>query len=321
MSFSTPILFLIFNRPETTLAALEGIKKIKPRYLYVAADGPRDGRAGEAERCAEARHIIETGIDWACEVKTLFRSENLGCGKAVSNAIDWFFEQVESGIILEDDCIADPTFFNFCAELLERYRDQPEIMHIGGVTFQSGNRIKKYSYYFSNYVHVWGWATWRRAWRHYTFDIPETFYDVLEQKLARRFVHKDERTYWRKAFDMMSRHEIDTWDMQWSYSIYRSSGIGITPATNLVSNIGFDADATHTGHFDPKVAHLPLRGLTTIRHPEKIRIDERADRYTYKNLFQQGDTRFNRIKFKIGQKLPVVKQVYLKLLKRTPRPQ
>ena len=284
-------------------------------YLFVAADGPRVEKAGEEARCHATRQVVENGINWDCQVKTLYQYENLGCGKAVSTAINWFFSYVEAGIILEDDCLADPTFFDFCAQLLNKYQDRPEIMHIGGANFQPENKKRKHSYYFSNYLHIWGWATWKRAWDMYTFDIPKNFDDDFQHQLKSRFPCKEERNYWRNTFAQMSKHEIDTWDLQWSYSVYQHSGIAITPAVNLVSNIGFGADATHTTQAEAITANLPAKTMANIIHPKNIRIDRNADRYTYDQLFRHGNTRFNRLKFKLGKKLPIVKEVYLKLKK------
>ena len=161
-----PVLFLIFNRPETTIQVFSAIKKAQPNRLYIAADGPRPEYPDEVNHCKIAR-TIATNVDWDCEVKTLFRDQNLGCRLAVSQAIDWFFEQEPEGIILEDDCLPNQSFFWFCKELLEKYRNETRIMHIGGTNFQFGKNRTNYSYYFSRYAHIWGWASWRREWKYY----------------------------------------------------------------------------------------------------------------------------------------------------------
>ncbi|MBA4056200.1 MAG: nucleotide-diphospho-sugar transferase, partial [Marivirga sp.] len=160
----TPVLLLIFNRPDTTRRVFEAIRKARPKRLFVAADGPRQHKPEDADRCAKARKIA-TDVDWECEVKTFFRDTNVGCGRGPSGGISWFFEHVDEGIILEDDCLPSPLFFRFCAELLERYRDDKRVMEIGGNTFMDeANRDKEYSYYFSSHNNIWGWATWKRAW-------------------------------------------------------------------------------------------------------------------------------------------------------------
>ena len=167
---SVPVLFLIFNRPDTTALVMEAIRAARPARLYVAADGPRPGCPGDAERCAEARRVV-TAVDWPCQVKTLFRETNLGCRKAVSSAIDWLFACEEEGIILEDDCVPTSDFFSFCGELLERFRDDKQIMAICGSCYAEAEPNYRASYYFSYYADPWGWATWRRAWRLYDGDL------------------------------------------------------------------------------------------------------------------------------------------------------
>ncbi len=166
MNLTSPVLFLIFNRPETTEQVFSAIKKAQPPRLYIAADGPRSEYPNDAESCDISR-AIATNVDWDCEVKTLFQDQNLGCRLAVSGAVDWFFEQETEGIILEDDCLPDQSFFLFCQELLEQYRDDTRIMQIGGTNYQFGKKRTNYSYYFSRYGHLWGWASWRRAWSFY----------------------------------------------------------------------------------------------------------------------------------------------------------
>ena len=309
--FTTPVLFLIFNRPECTQVAFEAIRQQKPPYLYIAADGPRLHKDGEATLCELTRETVLNKIDWDCEVKTLFRETNLGCGKAVSQAITWFFEQVEEGIILVDDCLPNISFFYFCQEMLTRYRNAKEIMHIGGSNFQKKNFEHNYSYYFSNYIHIWGWATWRRAWQGYQL-LPMKNANENLIGLRHRFPNKIEREVWNKSLEQIIAQRIDTWDTQWVYHIYKSGGLGITPAKNLVSNIGFDHNATHTHAFNPLVSELPVYEIIELIHPKKIKVLTKADNYTFKNLFQNGDTRYNSLKFKIGKILPFLKKLYLK---------
>jgi len=313
--YSTPILFLIFNRPAQTKKVLEAIREIKPRYLYIAADGPRSNKPGEDNQCAITRKLVLDSIDWDCKVVTLFRDKNLGCGKAVSEAITWFFENVEEGIILEDDCLPEKSFFTFCENLLEIYRHNEQIMHIGGSNFQNRNHNTANSYYFSNYIHIWGWATWRRAWKLYEFNIPNTLDAKFQYLLKVKFSNIFARTFWRNNFETVGQGKIDTWDVQWVYSIYKNSGFGITPEVNLISNIGFGDDATHTTSFNARSAERPLKSLNGLHHPKKIRINKKADKYTFKTQFEHGNNRFNLIKFKIGQQIPWIKQLYLTAVK------
>jgi hypothetical protein len=314
MSNQTPILFLIFNRPDVTQTVFDAIRKVKPAYLYVAADGPRANRPDDLQLCKTTRSIIDQ-IDWDCKVKTLFRIDNMGCGKAVSEAITWFFDHEEEGIILEDDCLPNESFFYLCGSLLEKYRNEDKVMHIGGSCFQDKTYLNKNSYYFSSYIHIWGWATWKRAWKLYAYSIDPNANSNFFDSLKKRFPDKYEFNFWKKSFEDMAKNAIDTWDIQWSYCIYKNNGLGITPKINLVSNIGFGADATHTLVADPKTAALPLGSIDTIRHPANIHISQRLDRNTFKKLFQFGNTKFNRVKFIIGQKVPIIKLAYKSLFK------
>jgi hypothetical protein len=241
-----PVLFLVFNRPDTTARVMEAIRAARPERLYVAADGPRDGNAGEAESCAEVRRL-GTQIDWRCKVRTLFRERNLGCRHAVSSAITWFFEQEPEGIILEDDCLPSIDFFPFCADLLERYRDDERVMTICGSAYADSGTDYPSSYYFSYYADMWGWATWRRAWQHY--DCRMTRWPAfkaqggLEALAAGRPWHS---AYWAALFDATYEQRIDTWDYPWIYTVIEQGGLACCPARNMISNLGWGADATHT---------------------------------------------------------------------------
>lgn len=312
MSFNTPVLFLIFNRPEVTARVFEEIRQLKPSQLFIAADGARANKPGEAEKCEQTRQVVINNIDWNCEVKTLFRDDNIGCGKAVSGAITWFFDHVTEGIILEDDCLPNLSFFHFCQATLEHYRDNLQIMHVGGTNFQLKS-VSSHSYYFSNYFHIWGWATWKRAWDTYKFDIEIASEQQLQYLLKKRFANKYERRTWASTFRQMAHHYIDTWDIQWMYSIFVNNGVGITPMVNMVSNIGFGADATHTHNTDSNIANKERATLNLLKHPNRIKVSQKADSYTYKTHYQHGNTRFNAFKFKLGAKYPFIKTLYLKL--------
>jgi hypothetical protein len=278
----TPVLFLVFNRPEEGALVFEQIRLQQPARLFVAADGPRPHRAGEVALCNAAREYVLNHIDWPCEVKTLFRSSNLGCGRAVSTAIDWFFEQVEEGIILEDDCIPDPTFFSFCAELLVQYRDSDRVMHIGGSNFQLGIPRSDASYYFSRHIHVWGWATWRRAWKKYDFSLGP-YQHLMKEKQRQRIP---------EYLVTIHNRRLDTWDVQWAIAIWFSNGCGITPNVNLTHNIGFGKEATHTRHLPGWFRKMSYGGIFPVIHPAAAEIDEAADRFTSEELFNTGTLRF-----------------------------
>ena len=289
--FNTPILFLVFNRPDTTVRVFEQIRKIKPAYLYVAADGPRESKPVEKDICDKVRSVVLSQIDWKCEIKTLFRDENLGCGKAVSEAITWFFENVEEGIILEDDCLPDLSFFHYCEVMLNRYRDNKTVMHVGGDNFQFGRRRGKGDYYFSTLGHVWGWATWRRAWIKYQFDVSKAE-PIKEQSYKHAFNNNTLFIdYYKDIFCKIANQSIDTWDYQWMYTLIKNDALSICPNVNLVQNIGFGKDATHTSQeteWNRKNISCPLN---SFRAPAVLEINYKADEFLLRDIFGLGKYR------------------------------
>ncbi len=298
---NSPLLFLVFNRPEKTRTVFECIRRERPPRLYVAADGPRKERAGEEELCREVREIA-VAVDWPCELKTLFRSGNLGCGSAVSGAIDWFFSHEEEGIILEDDILADPSFFRFCDELLERFRDEERIMTITGDYFNRNGHGGDESYYFSRYPHMWGWATWKRAWKHYDFGMsrwPELKASGwLERKGGE---YRGFAEYWTAMFDRTHTGEIDTWDYQWFYSCWLRDGLTATPSRNLCRNIGFGEDATHTKSRSEWRSKLTLQVMEfPLRHPGRLQRDVNADGWLDRNLYKPHSPLYKKIRRGMG---------------------
>jgi hypothetical protein len=280
----TPIAFIIFNRPDTTARVFEAIRQAKPPLLLVIADGARTSKLGEVKKCAAARAIIE-GVDWDCEVRTNYSDINLGCGKRVSSGLDWVFQEVEEAIILEDDCLPDPSFFQFCEELLEYYRHDTRIMCISGDNFQSGKKYSDASYYFSRYPHCWGWASWRRAWRYYDFKMSIWPQIRDDGWLDGMLDHKDQIRYWSAIFNNMYKRVTDTWDYQWTFACWIQSGLSILPEVNLISNIGFRDDATHTIEDSP-LANLPVEPLKfPLTHPPFLLRNSEADRLTNEILF------------------------------------
>ncbi len=275
----TPVLFLLFNRPELTRRVFAAIRAARPARLFVAADGPRPEKPGEAALCAEARAILAQ-VDWDCQVQTLLRQENLGCKKAVAQAIDWFFAQVEEGIVLEDDCLPGPDFFPFCQELLERFRHDTRVMLVSGNNFQFGQGPQDHSYYFSRHPHVWGWATWRRAWALYDPDMAgwPKFRD--EGRLFDLFGRRVSQAYWTRIMDETHDGRFSTWDYQWMLTCWAEGGLGLIPRENLVANLGFDPRATHTTA-PTGYADLPAGGLDfPLDHPPFPIPDAAADRRT-----------------------------------------
>ena len=282
-NYEIPILFLIFNRPNLTFKVFNKIKELKPRRLYVASDGPR--KIDNEKKIVEQVRKIATNITWDCDLHTLFRSQNLGCKNAVSGAIDWFFENENKGIILEDDCLPNTCFFHFCKELLYKYEDDPRISMITGNNFQDGKIRGDGSYYFSGYNHIWGWATWKRVWQVYDKNMSFWPEWSKSQDWKNKFPDFLERIYWKKHFDKVYLNFIDTWDYQLLAIIKKIGGLCITPNTNLVSNIGFGQYATHTTNENHKHANLTTSKISVLRHPKLIKINIEADKYEFRNHY------------------------------------
>jgi hypothetical protein len=276
----TAVLFLVFNRPDTTTKVFQMIRQAKPPRLYVAADGARNNKEGEEEEIAKVREIA-TKVDWPCDVKTLFRDKNLGCKKAISDAITWFFEYEEQGIILEDDCLPHLDFFNFCENLLDYYSKDEKVTSITGDNFQNGQRRGDASYYFSIYNHCWGWATWKRAWKHYQVDL--SFWPTWSKSDAwlKHTPDKTERKFWNFLFNQVRAGKIDTWDYQWTGSAWYQNGLTATPNVNLVSNIGFGANSTHTKDANQKAANMPSKEIGILKHPKMVMRNVEADRLVF----------------------------------------
>lgn len=283
--FQTPILFLIFNRPDSTKLVFESIRSIKPAKLYIAADGARKHKVGEDLLCKDTRSIIDL-IDWECEIKTLFRNENLGCKIAVSSAIDWFFENEEQGIILEDDCLPNESFYIYCETLLNYYASDERIMHISGNNFQDGNVRGNGSYYFSNYNHIWGWATWKRAWKAYNVDLSFLTETEIETLIEKQFDTKKERLFWNNIFKKVINKTIGTWDYQWTYAVWKNNGLSILPNKNMIANIGFNNNGTHTSGVDILgLSNMKTFSISNIIHPTEIEINKKADKYGLDHYF------------------------------------
>jgi len=282
---TTPVAFIIFNRADTTERVFAEIAKARPSKLLVVGDGPRASRQGEAEKVAVTRAIIQR-VDWDCEVLTNFSDVNLGCKKRVSSGIDWVFEQVEEAIIIEDDCLPDPTFFRFCQEMLERYRNDQRIGMISGDNFQFGRRYGTDSYYFSKYVHIWGWATWRDRWVG-CYDVTVSKWPHIrdEGRLIDMVGDAREVVYWGKIFERVFRGQIDTWDYQWVFANWIEGRSNIIPAGNIISNIGFDQNATHTTG-DSELANMPIAPMNfPLKHPVGIFKNVRADHFSEQKCF------------------------------------
>jgi hypothetical protein len=280
------VLFLVFNRPETTKKVFAAIRAAKPPKLYIAADGPRSDRPSDKEACEEVR-AIATAVDWPCEVKTLFREHNLGCKIGVSTGINWFFENEEEGIILEDDVLPLPSFFPYCDELLAKYRDNDRVWMISGSNLISDQIDPQTSYFFSRNALIWGWASWRRAWQHYDVHLQDWPKLKQEEWLGRVFANQPLLiSHWTYLFNELYAGKRNTWDYQCAYTCWRIGALTITPAENLTENLGFGENATHTSSQKPAFLDraLPKNLIFPLRHPNEVVVNESADALVFKQV-------------------------------------
>lgn len=284
-TLTTPVVLLVFNRPETTARVFSALRQARPSHLLVVADAPRENRPAERVLCEQVRRIVEQ-VDWPCQVQRNYADLNLGCKLRVSSGLDWVFDQVEEAIILEDDCLPEDSFFRFCQEMLEKYRDDPRIASIGGNNFQFGAHHTPHSYYFSLYNHIWGWASWRRAWQGY--DVQMVKWPELRETewLAKIFPDRNAARYWKANFDKVHRGLLDTWDVQLTFKFWLDDRLSIIPAVNLVSNVGFGPQATHTKQAGSTLDSLPVSRMEfPLNHPPLVARDAQADARTQVSLF------------------------------------
>jgi len=279
----TPVVFLIFRRPDLTARVFETIRQAQPTKLLIVADGARNEE--EAILCQQTRAVTEQ-IDWDCEVLRNYSDVNLGCKLRVSSGLDWVFSQVEEAIILEDDCLPEPSFFRFCQELIEYYRNDTRVMCISGDNFQFGRRRTLDSYYFSAFSHCWGWATWRRAWKYYDGEMI-LWKIVKDNHWLKDILHYQYSIkYWENIFQDTTENLINSWAYRWLFACWLQNGLTVLPNVNLVSNIGFNCDATHTKNIN-RLANIPAHSITfPLDHPQFIIRDTQADDFTQRNVFR-----------------------------------
>lgn len=291
-NFNTPILFITFNRPVHTKKVFEAIRQQKPYYLYVFQDGPRGGITNDFEKCMAVRSILSEEIDWNCELKTFFSDVNLGCGSGPVTAISWFFENIEQGIILEDDCLPHPDFFPFCEELLNRYKNNKQIMVVGTTTYHDNYPCRD-SYLFSKYFTGGAWATWRRAWNGYSFDLENMNEELFKKNIQKQFYSSAETNWWLRKLKQIKTetNEKDYWDYQMQIHLLQNNGIAIRPQKNMISNIGFDPEGTHTLENDNR-GNREVYLCFPLNHPLKIEINKKNDYlYMSKELQKRIDKR------------------------------
>lgn len=267
----TPILFTIFNREDTASQVFAQIKAIKPQKLYIASDGPRQNKEKEAEIVEKIRKNILSAIDWKCEVKTLFRETNLGCKNALSSGITWFFEQEEEGIILEDDCVPHPTFFEYAEKMLEKYRNDDRIMVISGTNYLPNNTETADEAYFIRYFAIWGWATWRRAWQKYDISMKDWPAQKKSKILYKYFEEPQIARHFESLFDDLYQNNNNTWDIQWVHTCLFNNALAVVPSKNLISNVG-TTSGTHTTTKKSWVSEMPTYSLNCdqLQIPDRV---------------------------------------------------
>lgn len=288
MEISSPVLLVVFNRPQLTEWVIERLKSVKVKRLFIASDGPRKNNINDEIACNEIASIINK-IDWVDEIHVLRQPENLGCGKAVSSAISWFFSHVESGIILEDDCLPSPTFFHFCEKALVDFREDYSVWHVDGSNFNPHSGRNLYEY--SKFPLIWGWATWKDRWEKYQYVFTS---DEVNKIIAEQFTDLFQRTYWRNRLKDFFNNRVDTWDYQWMLTTWKHNGIVVRPPQNLIRNTGFEGNGTHT--IDKTLAYLslPEKDFEIVDYTvnRNVAIDEKSDNQQFLYRFMRGSKLF-----------------------------
>jgi len=304
MGTKSAIAFFIFNRPDKTARVFEKIRQARPKKLFVIADGPRPHKQGEAELCKQTREQIQ--VDWDCELKTHFSDVNMGCKDRISSGITWVFTQVEEAILIEDDVMMDESFFTYCDELLEKYRNDARVGMIAGVNiFQKP--FTNDSYFFSNEGGIWGWATWKRAWNLYDVKIPYWKEYSESEDFKKLPLPENEREIRKKQWDAVAFEDFDTWDYQWTLTLLKNHMLSVIPNTNLIYNIGFDKSGTHTVNPEDECAFLTAEKMSfPMNHPDKVRANSE---YDHKFCDHFIDRRFAlRVQYKIKKILRKLRQ-------------
>lgn len=288
--FKTPVLLITFNRPNHTKSVIDVLRIVQPSYLYIYQDGARKDNSADDQKCTEVRSVFEE-INWQCQVKTFFSPINLGCGKGPSTAISWFFEHVEEGIILEDDCVPQPSFFNFCAEMLNYYRDNYRISFIGGTNFIRSKKFKLSTYYFSNGHHgTWGWATWRRTWNQFDYYLSDLNFDEFKKIISFYFSSYRVKEYWYSIFENVKKNRFNEfcWDYQFYFCTWKRNQLAVIPNNNLVKNIGSEQDASHPVTNSSLLNRSSVnQDMLLISHPKIIELDKKTD-YIFQKKFIQS---------------------------------
>lgn len=287
--FTTPILLITFNRPNHVSKVLAELRKQQPAQLFVCQDGAREGNEIDRVRCQEVRDVINKLVDWPCELHTLYQEYNLGCGPGPAAGIEWFFSQVEMGIVMEDDCLPHPDFFGYCEELLHRYKDNEKIVFINTTLYDDRWKCK-FSYDFSHYMVAGAWASWARAVKGFDLDLLNLDAKAFRRRMKRIVYSRAEYDWWYfKALEIQKdTNKKYYWDYQMLIHIYNIGGVTIIPCKNLVSNIGFDAEGTNTLNNDDNRGNRPVFGILPLTHPNMVEVDKERDYLCFAKIYTQG---------------------------------
>jgi hypothetical protein len=304
----TPVLIITYKRLDTTLKVLESVAKVKPAKLYIANNAPNPLNVDDGEKVKAVRAVFEKELDWSCQVITLFRTKHLSAKESISSSIAWFFENESEGIILEDDCVVEPSFYYFAQECLERYRSDDQVTQISASNFQDGNVKSNASYYFSRYNHIWGWAGWRRSWKHFDSYLKE--FNTGKSKHIRVvnkiFPRKQDRTYWIAMYDYVKSGNLDTWDYQWMFCMWSQNGRSIIPQVNTVINIGFGNEATNTLNQSEHIVSLKSKPIDfPLIHTPNIDYNSEADIFSSDHFFFISKSyKLRHLKIRVAKFLP-----------------
>jgi len=262
------VAFLVFNRPECTERTFAEIRRARPQRLFVVADGPRLSRTGEAEKCKAVREIIDNGVDWPCDVERNYSNKNLGCASRLATGLTWAFSRAESLIVLEDDCLPDPSFFVYCEELLSKYRHDARVGQICGTPFIKSKVDTEFSYLYSRYGPIWGWASWRRAWSYYDLELRSWPQLKRSGNLGSIINSQRERVVRSALYDKLHAGNPSTWDFQWGYAKLFNSMLSVIPRVSLIENIGFGQEATHTATTSQVLGRFEME--FPLHHPDRV---------------------------------------------------
>lgn len=313
-AFTTPVLIITYKRLETTAKVLESLRAIRPTHIYVANNAPNPADPADVAKVQAVRDLFDKGVDWPCKIIKLYRTEHLSAKLSISGAISWFFSEVEEGIVLEDDCACDPSFFTLAQDCLDKYRNDERIWHISASNFQFGQRYGDASYYYSCFNHIWGWAGWRRAWQHFDLELKAVPRAQHILNLKQLFERKEDRTYWLAIYDYIKSGNLDTWDYHWQFMLWHHRGLAVIPQANLVQNLGFGADATNSVDPNLALAHLPVEALTLpLVHPADVVPNAEADRRTADDFFGiSKSAKTGHLKIKLATRISIQQKKKLK---------